>query len=532
MYLTYTHWNMRYSGIESYFRTDLAKKAKEQGAALQVAWEPLGGLDQVVDDDYVRKFAREARATGIPIFLRFAGEMNGEWVPWYGDPEKYKEKFRLIHDIMEVEAPNVAMVWSPNFFPYDNIDPYYPGDEYVDWVGTSLYMFPFTQGKENLGGNPIGYLKPIYEKYSHKPIMISEGAAAHKDHDDNRDYSKWAVGQIGNMYGFLPRMFPQLKAITYFNSNNESTTEYDKQPNNYDLGTNPLIESTYERLIQSPYLLDTLVLGEKNDRVQTEYAQLETFKKLTDVRNTFVYTKLPLGQQPYYVAVYQGGTKLGESYTLPWDMQIDFSLVDKTKPLSLRAFDKDFNYLATREVKIHSFGTFNDVPVGHYAEDAIDYLVDRDIINGIGNNNFGMGQPLTRWQAAVLISRANNLSITNRPDPGFSDVPQGYPYYKEIAAVVDEGLFNGVTENTFNPNATLTRSQMAVVLQRLYEFPNAATGHPFTDVTENWYADAVSKLYAARITGGVSETKFGPGQTVTREQFAVFLARSMDESFR
>ena len=43
--------------------------------------------------------------------------MNGEWVPWYGDPEKYKEKFRLVHDIMEQEAPNVAMVWSPNFFP-------------------------------------------------------------------------------------------------------------------------------------------------------------------------------------------------------------------------------------------------------------------------------------------------------------------------------------------------------------------------------------------------------------------------------
>ena len=86
-----------------------------------------------------------------------------------------------------------------------------------------------------------------------------------------------------------------------------------------------------------------------------------------------------------------------------------------------------------------------------------------------------MGQPLTRWQAVLLLVRANQLSLENRPNPGFTDVPKSFPYYKEIAAAVDEGIFQGIDDNRFDPNATLTRAQMAVVLQRIYQFPKASS---------------------------------------------------------
>lgn len=204
IYLTYTTWRKKYNDTNSYFPIAFAEKVKENGGAMQIGWEPSKGLDDVVDDDYVRQFAREAKAAGIPVFLRFAGEMNGEWVPWNGNPEKYREKFKLIHDIMAEEAPNVAMVWSPNFLPRHNIEPYYPGDDIVDWVGFSLYTIPFSHGKEVPGGNPIDYLRPLYEKYSHKPIMLSEGAVSHYSYELGKDFSEWAAGQIGNMYGFLP----------------------------------------------------------------------------------------------------------------------------------------------------------------------------------------------------------------------------------------------------------------------------------------------------------------------------------------
>lgn len=351
MYLTYSHWRKKYAITDTYFPAAFAEKAKKNGSAIQVAWEPSNGLDDVLDDEYVRQFAREAKASGIPVFLRFAGEMNGEWVPWYDKPEKYKEKFRLIHDIMEEEAPNVAMVWSPNFLPRHNIDLYYPGDDVVDWVGMSLYTIPFSHGKEVPGGNPIDYLEPIYEKYKHKPIMISEGAVSHVSYEQKKDYSQWAAGQIGNMYGFMPRMYPQVKAITYFNLDKKTTT-YDNQNNNYDLGDSSIVDQAYQRMIKNPYFIDKLGLEQKNDQIKTEFVKADSFKEARGIHNAFLYVKLPLGTQPYYTAVYQGKKKLAESYEQPWNMKIDFNKVDPKQPLTLIAFDKKFKRLATEEIKI------------------------------------------------------------------------------------------------------------------------------------------------------------------------------------
>ncbi|MFZ3578969.1 S-layer homology domain-containing protein [Virgibacillus sp. DJP39] len=176
---------------------------------------------------------------------------------------------------------------------------------------------------------------------------------------------------------------------------------------------------------------------------------------------------------------------------------------------------------------------FKDVPAGHYAEEEIYYLVDRDIINGIGNSEFGLSQNLKRWQAVLMIARSKNLSLGNSPNPNFEDVPKSYPYYNEISAVVDEGLFKGNKNGTFEPDSTLTRAEMAVVLQRIYKFPEASNDTPFTDVESGiWYADPISSIYEAEITKGITPTTFGPSTDVTREQFAVFMARSMNDRFR
>lgn len=175
---------------------------------------------------------------------------------------------------------------------------------------------------------------------------------------------------------------------------------------------------------------------------------------------------------------------------------------------------------------------FKDVPTSHYGVDEIYYLVDKEIINGVNNENFGLGQNLTRWQAVLMITRANKTSLENRPDPGFKDVPKTHTYYKEIAAAVDEGLFQGKSKTTFDPNATLTRAEMAVVLQRLYKFPAATKQHTFTDIKADWYADEVARLYASGITNGVTPTTYGPSSTVKREDFSIFMTRSMDDRYR
>jgi beta-mannanase len=134
-YLLYVSWGLPFSTYKTHI--DLAKK---NNVALQIALQPLKGLSEVADNEYIRKFAKDVKASGIPVFLRFANEMNGTWVEWYDkDPNKYIEKFRLVSKVFKEEADNVVMVWGPNFFPPNNIESYYPGDDYVDWVGVSMY---------------------------------------------------------------------------------------------------------------------------------------------------------------------------------------------------------------------------------------------------------------------------------------------------------------------------------------------------------------------------------------------------------
>ncbi|WP_426446045.1 glycoside hydrolase family 26 protein [Paenibacillus sp. S-38] len=162
LYLSYVGWRKLQTDTDTYFPKRTAERVRALDGALQIGWEPRYGLQDVLDDEYVRRFAREAKASGIPVFLRYASEMNGAWVPWHGDPDLYIEKFRLIHDILEQEAPNVAMVWSPNFSPADGIEAYYPGDDYVDWVGFSLYSTPVTDGMEDLQDNVIDAFAPLY----------------------------------------------------------------------------------------------------------------------------------------------------------------------------------------------------------------------------------------------------------------------------------------------------------------------------------------------------------------------------------
>lgn len=223
----------------------------------------------------------------------------------------------------------------------------------------------------------------------------------------------------------------------------------------------------------------------------------------------------------------KGKLKIGEVLTITDPYQYD-SNKNHFVWYPVKRSDGSTGFVASSYLKYR----FSDIPANHYAEDEIEYLVDRGILKGVGNDQFGMGQGLTRWQAVVLLTRANHVSLENRPDPSFTDVPKSHPYYKEIAAAVDMKYFEGVSTTEFMPDKTLTRAEMAVVLHRLFDFPSTTIKVPFTDVTEDWYKDAVARLFASGITDGITKTNFGPSTTVTREQFAVFMVRSMDESYR
>lgn len=129
-------------------------------------------------DGMIRARARSVRALGFPIFLRPMHEMNGNWYPWCCEPERYRAAWRRIHGIFEDEAAtNVAWVWSPTA-SVGGWDDYYPGDEYVDWIGASAYNWG--TGATTTWRSLSEILASFYADFGQgdKPIMLAEVGSA------------------------------------------------------------------------------------------------------------------------------------------------------------------------------------------------------------------------------------------------------------------------------------------------------------------------------------------------------------------
>ena len=92
-----------------------------------------------------------------------------------------------------------------------------------------------------------------------------------------------------------------------------------------------------------------------------------------------------------------------------------------------------------------------------------------------------------------------------------------------IQYCVTHQLMSGVGGNLFAPKMTTTRAQIVQILYNLEGEPKVSGTMPFTDLTQNWYKDAVLWAYQTGVVVGTSATTFEPDQPVTREQIAVFL---------
>ena len=110
------------------------------------------------------------------------------------------------------------------------------------------------------------------------------------------------------------------------------------------------------------------------------------------------------------------------------------------------------------------------------------------------------------------------------PSAGFTDVPGEDNWaHAGIDYCVANGLMSGIGDNLFAPKMTTTRAQIVQILYNLEGEPKVSGTMPFTDLTQNWYKDAVLWAYQTGVVSGTSATTFAPDLPVTREQIAVIL---------
>lgn len=175
------HITSYYSTFSMPFASAFAWQAAQKGTQVLVQWQPRGTTNQAVaagqDDAYITTFAQAVKELNYQVIISYGQEMNGNWYPW-GDmpgntPAQYIAAYKHVWNIFQQQGVrNVTWLWDPNV-TYTGASPmheWYPGDQYVDWVGLDGYFGNASDTFESLFGLSIDTLRA----FTFKPLLIAE----------------------------------------------------------------------------------------------------------------------------------------------------------------------------------------------------------------------------------------------------------------------------------------------------------------------------------------------------------------------
>lgn len=161
------------------------------------------------------------------LYMRFAHEMNADWYPWGSGvtPGEYVDMWRSVHDAFEslpFDRHTLQWMWAPNSddFGEHAAEEYYPGDEYVDWIGIDGYNFGDEMPETGWRG-PEAVFRPMLERLrsiADKPIAFPEFASGSYRNGRHRpeDKDDW----IRNVYALIREM--DVKMHCWFDQDKET----------------------------------------------------------------------------------------------------------------------------------------------------------------------------------------------------------------------------------------------------------------------------------------------------------------------
>jgi hypothetical protein len=181
--------------------------------------------------------------------------------------------------------------------------------------------------------------------------------------------------------------------------------------------------------------------------------------------------------------------------------------------------------------------TFSDVDnKKNWAENYIETLANKLIINGKPDGKYAPAEEMTRAQFTVLLVRALGLPA-EKYEQKFSDVKENdwFNLNGELAAATKYGIIQGKPDGRFAPNETITRTQAAVMLHRAMqlefvkfdskELDKTKKVTDFKDVAKiaDWAKPSIEAIYQAGIMGDKPDSTFDPNGKTRRDQMAKML---------
>ena len=435
---------------------------------------------------------------------------------------------------------------------------YYPGDAYVDWVGTSLYSNSTPHpGQSETGASSLYFGLGIYADCvlnmkavaefalgRGKPVIVSEGGTGIVDRNGKR-FDAHAAAQMFKMFGVLNMVYPNIKAIVYFDVDLGAAAEKYK----YAMTNSAAVAAAHrDAVAQNPALISSV--GQTAS---------QTFVKLADFSEKAGRVEIRAYSDTLYsdkmnVAYYLSGRKIAESNALPHACVIDTASL----PAGLYEFKAVFNdgagYAKTKTYTLtkllSSVVSFTegydpsaklDVP-SDWAQEEVALAVEAGLVPDALQR--GYTSNITRLDfcrlVITLIERKTGRSIDDvlasrglTLDYGaFTDTKD-----KNVLAAFALGIVSGRGGGIFDGAAGITREEAAKMLANtaaVLGIASNAAPVAFADAGSfsSWAVEAIAfvsstvdKVSGKPVMGGVGEGLFSPRGTYTRQQAFITMLR-------
>lgn len=225
----------------------------------------------------------------------------------------------------------------------------------------------------------------------------------------------------------------------------------------------------------------------------------DTVKAFADELNTV------LGKKTDKTHTSTTSTKTGSSYTVPSTSQTDVTTSDITAGVAGKTL-------------------FEDLADAEWAEEAIAYLYDKNVINGKSENIFAPNDFVTREEFVKMLVLALNIEAAEDSDIDFPDVDAGEWYAPYIKTASAKGIVNGMGDR-FGIGFNITREDMAVMCKRAADTVGlelaAQRSEPnFEDEISDYAREAVKSLYKAGVINGTGNNLFSASANATRAEAA------------
>lgn len=197
----------------------------------------------------------------------------------------------------------------------------------------------------------------------------------------------------------------------------------------------------------------------------------------------------------------------------------------------LPVFLLSFLFLFPTGSFLYAQTAFTDIE-GHWASDAITFVLDKELFYGISDTEFGPEQFVTRGMFVTILGRMAHADA--QPVTNFIDVMETDYYAAYVAWAVDKGITKGVSSTLFAPNDFITREQLAVMLYQYARVMNIDTSniegmgiYEFTDydTISNWAIKAIRYCVNAGLLSGRTNGSFDPKGPATRAETSVILQK-------